>query len=53
MSELSKQWDTLSDIEKSNISFNLAGTRQINLIHTLLRIWSDYDDLVNKSNNST
>ena len=24
MSELSKQWDTLSDVEKSNISFNLA-----------------------------
>ena len=53
MSELSKQWDTLSDIEKSNISFNLAGTRQINVIQTLLRNWSDYEDLVNKANNST
>ncbi len=53
MSELSKQWDTLSDVEKSNISFNLAGTRQINVIQTLLRNWSDYEDLVNKANNST
>ncbi len=53
MSELAKQWDSLSDVEKSNISFNLAGTRQINVIQTLLRNWSDYEDLVNKANNST
>ena len=52
MRELSKQWDSLSDVEKSNISFNLAGTRQINVIQTLLRNWSDYEDLVNKANNS-
>ena len=53
MRELSKQWDTLSDVEKSNIAFNLAGTRQINVIQTLLRNWSEYEDLVNKANNST
>lgn len=53
MRELSKQWDSLSDVEKSNLSFNLAGTRQINVIQTLLRNWSDYEDLVNKANNST
>ncbi len=53
MRELSKQWGSLSDVEKSNLSFNLAGTRQINVIQTLLRNWSDYEDLVNKANNST
>lgn len=53
MRELSKQWDTLSDVEKSNISFNLAGTRQINVIQNLLRNWSEYEDLVNKANDST
>ena len=53
MGELSKHWESLSDVEKSNISFNLAGTRQINVIQTLLRNWSDYEDLVNKANNST
>lgn len=53
MGELAKQWDTLSDVEKSNISFNLAGTRQINVIQTLLRNWSEYEELVNKANNST
>lgn len=52
MKEVSKQWDSLSDVEKSNISFNLAGTRQINVIQTLLRNWSDYEDLVSKANNS-
>lgn len=53
MGELAKQWDNLSDVEKSNIAFNLAGTRQINVIQTLLRGWSDYESLVNKANNST
>lgn len=53
MSELSSKWDTLSDVEKSNISFNLAGTRQINVIQTLLRNWNEYEELVNKANNST
>lgn len=53
MSELAKHWDSLSDVEKSNISFNLAGTRQINVIQTLLRNWDEYEDLVNKANNST
>lgn len=53
MSELAKHWDSLSDVEKSNISFNLAGTRQINVIQTLLRNWDEYEDLVNKANSST
>lgn len=53
MRELAKQWDSLSDVEKSNIAFNLAGTRQINVIQTLLRNWSEYEELVNKANNST
>lgn len=53
MKELAGQWDTLSDVEKSNIAFNLAGTRQINVIQTLLRNWSDYESLVNKANNSS
>lgn len=52
MRELSKQWGSFSDVEKSNISFNLAGTRQINVIQNLLRNWSEYEDLVNKANNS-
>lgn len=53
MSELAKHWNSLSDVEKSNISFNLAGTRQINVIQTLLRNWDEYEDLVNKANSST
>lgn len=52
MKELAGQWDTLSDVEKSNIAFNLAGTRQINVIQTLLRNWSDYESLVGKANDS-
>lgn len=52
MKELAGQWNDLSDVEKSNIAFNLAGTRQINVIQTLLRNWSDYESLVGKANDS-
>ena len=52
MRDLSEVWDNLSEVEKSNIAFNLAGTRQINVIQTLLRNWSDYEELVVKANNS-
>ena len=52
MGELAQKWDTLSDVQKSNIAFNLAGTRQINVIQTLLRNWSDYESLVSKANDS-
>ena len=53
MRDLASVWDSLSDVEKSNIAFNLAGTRQINIIQTLLRNWSDYEALVEKANNSS
>ena len=53
MADLSAVWDTLSDVEKSNVAFNLAGTRQINIIQTLLRNWSSYGELIDKANNSS
>ena len=53
MGELSEKWDTLSDVEKSNIAFSLAGTRQINVIQSLLRNWDEYQSLVSKASNST
>ena len=52
MSDLAGVWDTLSDVEKANISFALAGTRQTNVIQSLLRNWDEYIDLVEKSGNA-
>lgn len=41
MGELANKWDTLSDAEKSNISFSIAATRQTNLLSSILSNFSD------------
>lgn len=53
MSDLAKVWDNLSDVEQSNVSFALAGTRQTNIIKSLLRNWQDYEELTEKVSNSS
>lgn len=49
LSDLGKVWNDLSSVEQSNISFNLAGTRQTNILKSLLNGWQDYTDLVEKA----
>lgn len=53
MKELASVWDSLTDVEKANVSFALAGTRQINVLQSLLRNWTEYEDLVSKANDSS
>ena len=49
LSDLGKVWNDLSSVEQSNISYNLAGTRQTNILKSLLNGWQDYTDLVEKA----
>ena len=49
LSDLGKVWDTLSGVEQSKISFDLAGTRQTNILKSLLSNWQDYTDIVDKA----
>lgn len=37
MGELSDKWDSLTDAQKSNISYNIAATRQTNLLTSVLK----------------
>lgn len=49
LQDLGAVWDTLEDTEQSEISFAIAGTRQTNIIKTLLTYWEDYENLVGKA----
>ena len=49
MRDLGAVWNDLNDVQQSNISYEIAGTRQTNIIKTLLGYWTDYEDLVAKA----
>lgn len=52
MSELAAKWGSLTDAEKANISFNIAATRQTNLLNAVLSNFSDSMDLAEQATNS-
>ena len=52
MSELANKWDSLTDAEKSNISFSIAATRQTNLLAAILSNFSDSMDLAKEATNA-
>lgn len=52
MSELGKVWGSLSSVQQSNISYNVAGIRQTNILKSLLGYWSEYENLVEKANDA-
>ena len=49
MRDLGQVWDDLDDVQQSNIGYQIAGTRQTNIIKTLLGYWTDYESLVEKA----
>ena len=52
MEDLGKVWNNLNDVQQANISYEIAGTRQTNIIKTLLGYWTDYEDLAAKADNA-
>lgn len=52
MSDLGKVWDSLTSVQQSNISYNIAGVRQTNILKSLLGYWEDYESLVEKANSA-
>lgn len=52
MHDLGDVWGNLDDVQQSNISFQIAGTRQTNIIKTLLANWEEYESLVQKAGDS-
>ena len=53
MAELASRWDELSQVEQSEISFQLAGTRQTSILKSLLKNWDEVVAITEKANNSS
>lgn len=53
LGDLAGKWDSISDTEKSNISFEVAGTRQTNIIKSLMKSWDKYEQRVEDATNLT
>ena len=51
--DLGSVCDDLNDVQQANISYEIAGTRQTNIIKTLLGYWTDYEDLVAKAGDAS
>lgn len=49
--DLRDKYDTLSEVDLSNLSYNLAGTRQTNILRSLLKSWDLYEERVEKATN--
>lgn len=52
LGDLSNVWDSLSDVQQSKISFEVAGTRQTNVFKTLMSNYEEYLNLLNSAENS-
>lgn len=46
MADIGKVWDSLSSVEKSNVGFQVAGTRQLNVLNSLFGAWESYEDIM-------
>lgn len=53
MADLGNVWNSLSDVQQSNISYQVAGIRQTNILKTLLNYWTDYESLVEEAGDAT
>lgn len=49
LGELNTKWDSLTDAQKSNISYNIAATRQTSKFKNMLEAWVDSMDLAEKA----
>jgi len=52
LSDLGKIWGSLNSVQQANISYNVAGIRQTNILKSLLSNWGEYTELVKKADNS-
>lgn len=46
LADLGKVWDSLSSVEKSNVGFQVAGTRQLNVLNSLFGSWEQYSSII-------
>lgn len=46
MADLGKVWNSLTSVQKSNVGFQVAGTRQLNVLNSLFGAWEQYSSIM-------
>ena len=46
MSDIGEKWDSLTDVQKQNVGFEVAGTRQLNVLNSLFGSWEQYEEIM-------
>ena len=46
MADIGQKWDTLTDVQKANVGYEVAGTRQLNVLNSLFGSWEQYEQIM-------
>ena len=52
LSDLASKWENLTEVQQNNITYNMAGIRQTNILTSLLKNFDIYESIVDKANNA-
>ena len=52
LTDLAGKWENLTEVQQNNITYNMAGIRQTNILTSLLKNFESYESIVNKANNA-
>lgn len=46
MSDIGEKWDSLTDVQKAKLGYDIAGTRQLNILNSLFGSWEHYSSIM-------
>lgn len=46
MADIGKKWNSLTDVQRANVGYEVAGTRQLNILNSLFGSWEKYADIM-------
>lgn len=46
MSDIGEKWDSLTDVQKAKLGYDIAGTRQLNILNSLFGSWQQYSSIM-------
>lgn len=53
MADIGEKWDTLSDVQRANVGYAVAGTRQLNVLNSLFGSWEQYEQIMENIDDRT
>ena len=53
MSDIGEKWNNLNDVQKKNVGYAVAGTRQLNVLNSLFGSWEQYAQIMGNIDDRT